>query len=105
MCSRNGAIGRWRSPTTLKAARVAVGEKAAQLDLPLENLLTPESLRRLAWSPPDPVTPEAVDAALEALGARQWQRENTAQLIATAFVESAFVEADQTPSDEAPPAS
>ena len=89
----------------LKAARVAAGEKAAELDLPLENLLTPELLRRLAWSPPEPVTPETIDAGLEALGARPWQREMTAELIATAFVESAFVEADQTAPDAAPPAS
>jgi ribonuclease D len=89
----------------LKAARVAVGEKAVELDLPVENLLTPESLRRLAWNPPDEVTAETVDADLESLGARQWQRENTAQLIATAFIESGFVEADQTLSDTPPPAS
>lgn len=80
----------------LKAARAEVTIVAESLSIPLENLLTPELLRRLAWSPPDPVTTEEVGAALAGLGARPWQIEATAQVIA-----KAFVEAGQTP--EPPP--
>ena len=57
--------------------------------MPTENLLTPELLRRVAWSPPElPATAEAIGAALAELGARDWQIAQTAQLIADAFVQS-----------------
>lgn len=70
----------------LRAARPAVAEIAAELELPPENLLTPDHLRRIAWSPPDPITAETVSAALAELGARDWQRSATAPSIADAFV-------------------
>ena len=47
----------------------------------MENLLTPDFVRRLAWRPPAPVTEESVDAALAGYGARPWQRELTVPLI------------------------
>jgi ribonuclease D len=72
----------------LKAARPVVEARAGELAMPTENLLTPELLRRVAWSPPDPVTAEAVGVALRDLGARDWQIAQTAQLIADAFVDS-----------------
>lgn len=73
----------------LAAAREALMAESERLRIPLENLLTPELLRRLAWEPPDPATPEAVRARLEELGARSWQSDVTAPLIAESFVESA----------------
>jgi ribonuclease D len=72
----------------LKAARAAVAALSESLAIPVENLLTPELLRHLAWSPPEPLTPDAVHAALEAGGARPWQRETTVQPIIDAFVEA-----------------
>ncbi len=72
----------------LKAARPAVEQRAADLNMPNENLLTPDTLRRVAWSPPDPITAESVGDALAAWGARPWQVGQTAQLIADAFVAS-----------------
>jgi ribonuclease D len=71
----------------LRRARSAVVECAETLELPVENLLTPDTLRRVAWSPPADVTTESIAAALTDLGARPWQVEATAQLIAKAFVE------------------
>jgi ribonuclease D len=65
----------------LAAVREALSAKAAELGLPLENLLTPDHLRRLAWRPPQPVTAESVDAALARSGARAWQRELTVPLL------------------------
>lgn len=82
----------------LKRARAAVVARADELSLPVENLLTPDTLRRVAWTPPADVTAEAVGEALAALGARDWQVEATAQLIARAFVE--LPQAPETP-DEA----
>jgi len=72
----------------LKAARPAVEEVAEALHMPTENLLKPETLRRLAWTPPA-LTTDAVAGALEAFGARPWQIEHTAQKIVDAFVEAA----------------
>jgi ribonuclease D len=59
----------------LAAVREALTAIAEQHDLPVENLLTPDYVRRLAWRPPDPATEESVDAALAGYGARPWQRE------------------------------
>nr|WP_294694050.1 HRDC domain-containing protein [uncultured Friedmanniella sp.] len=65
----------------LTAVREALGAKATELNLPLENLLTPDYVRRLAWRPPEPLTEETVDAALAASGARAWQRRLTVPMI------------------------
>ena len=84
----------------LKAARAALTARSEELSIPLENMLTPESLRRVAWTPPTPLTVESVGAALEALAARPWQIDATAQLIV-----DAFVEAHQKPTEPEEPAS
>ncbi|WP_188678102.1 HRDC domain-containing protein [Subtercola lobariae] len=84
----------------LKSARqtlVALGEER---QIPLENLLTPEFLRRIAWTPPAVIDAEHVAEALARAGARPWQIELTAQPIA-----QAFVEAHQRLLDEAEPES
>lgn len=75
----------------LKASKIAVTEVSELLDIPLENLLTPDSLRRIAWAPPHPLELELVQEALLELGVRRWQIDATAQVIL-----QAFVEADQT---------
>jgi ribonuclease D len=79
-----------------KAARIFLAEAGERLSIPLENLLTPEYLRRLSWTPPEPVDGASVTAALAELGARPWQIEATAQLITQAFVD-AQQEADDEP--------
>ncbi|MBX3194246.1 MAG: ribonuclease D [Microbacteriaceae bacterium] len=84
----------------LRAARPAVAEVAEAMDLPVENLLTPDFLRRVAWSPPADPTADAIGDALVELGARPWQVDATAQVIADAFVRST-----QTPGDPENPAS
>ncbi|MEJ1155507.1 MULTISPECIES: ribonuclease D [Microbacterium] len=72
----------------LKCARPAVEAVAEGLSMPTENLLTPDTLRRVAWSPPEEFSAEAIAESLRALGAREWQIDHTAQTIADAFVES-----------------
>jgi len=72
----------------LKMARIAVTAISAALSIPIENLLTPESLRRLAWNPPVELELAAVRDALEQLGARAWQVDATSQPILDAFVEA-----------------
>jgi ribonuclease D len=78
----------------LKAARPLVEECATALGMPTENLLTPETLRRVAWHPPDEITAASIGAALAELGARAWQIDHTAQVIADAFVGSVHEEPD-----------
>lgn len=70
----------------LSTARPILQEKADELNLPLENLLTPDYLRRVAWRPPSDITEETVAAELTALGARQWQIGLVAPLITGAFL-------------------
>jgi len=84
----------------LKAARAAITELSEQLAIPIENILTPETLRRVAWTPPAELTVSSISEALEALAARQWQIDATAQTIV-----DAFVEASQTIEDPQQPAS
>ena len=72
----------------LKAARPVIEALADELQMPTENLLTPELLRRVAWSPPAPLSAASVADALAELGARPWQIAQTAQLIVDAFVHS-----------------
>jgi ribonuclease D len=73
----------------LAAARETVGALAATHRLPVENLLAPDTLRRLAWEPPVPATTETITSALRASGARPWQAELTAGLLAAAFAAAA----------------
>jgi ribonuclease D len=73
----------------LKRARAAVAEVGERMTIPVENLLTPELLRRVAWAPPQPADAAAIGAALLESGARPWQVDATAQVIADAFVEAA----------------
>lgn len=82
----------------LKRARAAVQEAAESLSMPAENLLMPDTLRRVAWEPTPP-TPEAVGDALRERDARPWQIAATAQRIAAAFVEAD--QADPEPSETA----
>lgn len=83
----------------LKRSRAAVVEIAERLALPVENLLTPDTLRRLAWSPPVDRSADAIGVALADLGARPWQVAQTAAAIAAAFVEPPQA-AESAPGDD-----
>jgi ribonuclease D len=70
----------------LSAARTTVVEIAERHHLPVENLLSPDALRRVMWQPPEPADAAAIAAALRALGARPWQVTLTAAAIAEALL-------------------
>ncbi len=70
----------------LTAARAAVAALADAGHLPAENLLAPDTVRRLAWQPPEPLDPESVADELRRYGARPWQVEITAIPIAMALL-------------------
>jgi ribonuclease D len=69
----------------LAAARAAVTAIAEVNRLPVENLLAPDTLRRLAWDPPTPIDTDTVTLALSGYGARSWQVELTAGAVAEAL--------------------
>ncbi len=71
----------------LTTAKPRVARRAEQLEMPTENLLTPDTLRRVAWRPPAEITPETVATALGELGARPWQIRETAPIITVAFLD------------------
>ncbi|MCB5280511.1 hypothetical protein BJQ89_00233 [Arthrobacter sp. ES1] len=53
--------------------------------MPLENLLTPDYLRRVSWRPPVEFSEEGIAEELANLGTRRWQIELVTPLIAEAF--------------------
>ncbi|QFR03064.1 ribonuclease D [Streptomyces phaeolivaceus] len=59
----------------LSAARAGVSALAEQLAMPQENLITPDTVRRLCWEPPVTADAESISAALAGYGARAWQVE------------------------------
>ena len=71
----------------LTRVREVLTTLAAEHEVPTENLLTPDYVRRLAWSPPDPLSADSVDAALAELGARPWQRRLTVPRLSEALVD------------------
>lgn len=73
----------------LAAARASVVEIAQAHTLPVENLLTPDTLRRAAWDPPDPPTELAIAETFRRRGAREWQIKLTAAAVAEAFAKPA----------------
>ncbi len=68
----------------LTAARTAVTTLAEELNLPQENLITPDTVRRVCWEPPEATKP-AVAEALAGYGARPWQVELVTPLLVEAL--------------------
>ena len=58
---------------------------AEKHNLPSENLLLPDTVRRLAWQPPEPLSPGTAGDALASCGARPWQISLTAEALAGAL--------------------
>jgi len=83
----------------LSHARFNLATKAEELAIPLENLISPELVRRICWSPPE----SSVLAALEALGARRWQAEIAAPILQAALLETVALEIAE-PEGESEPA-
>ena len=69
----------------LKYAKASLVELSEKKLVPLENLLTPELLRQVSFTPPETLAVQALSEKLIQLGARPWQIELTAGLIVDAF--------------------
>jgi ribonuclease D len=75
----------------LSHARAAIELIAVENQIPVENLITPEHVRRVCWKPPVGATStlsvSEVESALSELGARQWQIDLVAPSLAAALLE------------------
>ncbi|SDK28791.1 ribonuclease D [Streptomyces indicus] len=69
----------------LSAARAAVMALAEQLNMPQENLITPDTVRRLCWEPPASADAESIAAVLASHGARPWQVEQVTPVLVAAL--------------------
>ncbi|GAB1338482.1 hypothetical protein ACE1SV_50720 [Streptomyces sp. E-15] len=68
----------------LSAARAGVTALAERLGMPQENVISPDTVRRICWEPPTPADERTVGAALAGYGARPWQ----AALVTPVLVEA-----------------
>lgn len=74
----------------LSTARELVNAFAEERKVPVENLLTPDYLRRVLWKPPSVERAEmesAVIAELQGFGARAWQIEIIAPMLTQAILD------------------
>ncbi len=75
----------------LSHARASIELIAQENQIPVENLITPEHVRRVCWKPPVGATSSLsvseVEKALTELGARQWQIDLVAPALAAALLE------------------
>lgn len=69
----------------LSAARAGVSALAERLNMPQENLITPDTVRRVCWEPPKVVDAGSVGDALAGHGARPWQVELVAPVLVSAL--------------------
>ena len=90
----------------LSHARAAIEKIAADNSIPAENLITPEIVRRICWSPPQGATAvkslEAVRNALISLGARTWQVDLVAESITQSLLETEPVEVPESVPESTP---
>ena len=85
----------------LSHARAALEKIAEENHIPLENLMTPEHIRRVCWKPPAGATEKlsitAVEDALLELGARGWQISLVAPALAAALLEKEALPVPEIP--------
>jgi ribonuclease D len=76
----------------LTHARFNLQTRAEELSIPLENLISPELVRKICWEPPV----SSVQEALIAMGARRWQSEIAAPILQQALLETVPLELPTT---------
>lgn len=80
----------------LAHARAAIAELSERVQVPVENLMTPDVVRRVLWEPP-----AHLDARLRELRARPWQIELVGPLLRDALHETAATQAARKAAVEA----
>ena len=84
----------------LTHARFNLQVRADELSIPLENMISPELVRRICWQPPE----GTVFDALTALGARRWQAEIAAPILEQALMEKEPLELPEPAGESEGPA-
>jgi ribonuclease D len=69
----------------LTAARLGLAELSERVGTPVENLVSPDAVRRVLWTPPEDTGNGAIAAALAERGARPWQIELTTPVLRAAL--------------------
>ncbi|MDO5502353.1 MAG: HRDC domain-containing protein [Actinomycetia bacterium] len=69
----------------LSATRAQLAAFAEDHSIPVENVCSPDPLRRVIWSPPNEITETAFSAALAEHGVRDWQRAIVAPMLVQTF--------------------
>jgi len=70
----------------LEQVRSGIAALAESLNMPVENLITPETVRRILWTPPADET--ELQQMLETYNARPWQQEIVTPLLRQALFDS-----------------
>ena len=78
----------------LATAREAIADLSVRVAVPIENLMTPDIVRRVLWQPP---AADDLDEALRAQGARPWQVELVGPLVRESLSETAQTRAARLP--------
>ena len=84
----------------LTHARFNLQERAEELSIPLENMISPELVRRICWQPPE----NSVEESLIAMGARRWQAEIAAPILEQALTEREPLDAPEPAAEAEGPA-
>jgi ribonuclease D len=74
----------------LEVARSGLAARAEDMGMPVENLLSPDLIRRVCWDPP--ADPQAISTVLAAGGARPWQIEGALPILTAAIAADAAPE-------------
>ncbi len=73
----------------LTHARAAVIARAAELDIPVENLISPEVIRQLVWkNPPTSQLESYIQDLLKTNGARKWQIDQIKEILVQPLLET-----------------
>lgn len=83
----------------LKATKPVMAKISEELQIPLENILTPDYLRQLCFEPPVEISKASVSEALKGLGARDWQLEIVSEPLASAIANPAETIAASEPKE------
>lgn len=83
----------------LICTRFMITEVANKMNLPIENLVSPETIRQICWIERDKATPDDIAAELLSFSARRWQIELIAEVIANAINQSSTFELPKVEED------
>ncbi len=89
----------------LSHARAAVIKRAGELDLPVENLISPEVIRQLTWkNPPESELELYIEETLASHGARPWQIAQIAPVLTEPLLATEPLVVPEPAAEEAPEA-